>query len=43
MEKWSVVRRIEHGWDGFDGLSWVRLKNRDMRDEERQRERGTRK
>jgi len=43
MKKWSVVRRIEHGWDGFDGLMRIRLKNRDRREEERQQERGTRK
>jgi len=34
----KAVRRIEHGWDGFDGLSRIRLKNRD-----RGRKEGTRR
>jgi len=34
MKKWSVVGRIGHGWDGFDGLSRIRLKNRDRRQQE---------
>jgi len=43
MKKWSVVRRVERG---YDGLSRIRWKNRDREKEEgnrhRKKARGTR-
>jgi len=28
LGRWK--KRIEHGWDGFDGLSQIRMNNRDI-------------